>query len=199
MSTTTTFATASLATIKSFLTENAAEAGLASAMKFDGWRISDVRAYAERVQALREAGYTAAIAPRTVDAAEQQVADERAAEAARVADEAATAAELMALVEAQVAAASTENDNEAGRPRWQRRPSAGGVAKLAKLVQHVGGGDEVRIDVAALEACDVTVTWLSVMQAWTEVGGVWLQAAMQLGYTVVSGKRMEHVTLRRAA
>lgn len=193
-----TFATAALSDIKSFLAANAADAGLASAMKYDGWKVADVRTYAEQVQALRDAGYTAAITPRTVAAATQQLADERAAaEAARVAAEVATAAELLAMVEAQVAAASTGSDDS--RPRWQRRPSAGGVAKLAKLVEHVGAGDEVRIDVAALEACDVTVTWLSVMQAWTEAGGVWMQAAMQLGYTVVSGKRMEHVTLRRAA
>jgi hypothetical protein len=201
---TTTFATAALSDIKSFLAANAADAGLASAMKFDGWKMADVREYADRVQALREAGYTAAITPRTVAAAEQQLVADVAAEdlawaaqAERMAAEAATAAELMAQVEAQVAAASNGSDDS--RPRWQRRPSAGGVAKLAKLVEHVGAGDEVRIDVAALEACDVTVTWLSVMQAWTEEGGVWLQAAMQLGYTVVSGKRMEHVTLRRAA
>jgi hypothetical protein len=103
----TTFATAALSDIKSFLAANTAEAGLASAMKFDGWKVADVRAYADRVQALRDAGFTAAITPRTVAAAEQQVADEcAAAEAAVVAAEAATAAELMAQVEAQVASVS---------------------------------------------------------------------------------------------
>ena len=149
MSTTTTFAAASLATIKSFLSDNAAEAGLASAMKFDGWRISDVRAYAERVQALREAGYTAAIAPRTVDAAEQQVADERATEAARVAAEAATAAELMAMVEAQVASATPKKKeqakgSDAHRSMLQRaiemgeRREDGSVVLTTSLLMEVG-------------------------------------------------------------
>lgn len=88
--TTSTFAAAALATIKTFLADSNADAGLASAMKYDGWRIAEVRAYADRVQALRAAGFTAAIAPRTVDAAEQQVAAERAAAEASKASKATT-------------------------------------------------------------------------------------------------------------
>jgi len=191
MSTTTTFAAASLATIKSFLSDNAAEAGLASAMKFDGWRISDVRAYAERVQALREAGYTAAIAPRTVDAAEQQVADERAAEAARVAAEAATAAELMALVEAKVATATTRR---AKRPHKVVKPSAGKVAQLAALCE---GKDEVTMNEEIALAAGLGVRWVRWSQGW-QAGFVFHAAALQVGFTVVSAGRKQ-VTLRRAA
>ena len=196
----TTFATAALTDIKSFLAANNAEAGLASAMKFDGWKVADVRSYADRVQALREAGYTVAITPRTVVAAEQQVADERtAAEAALVAAEAATAAELMALVEAQVVVSTTTTENEAGRPRWQREPNTATVAKLQALIEAAGGGDEVQLTSELLAAHGVAATWLSNAAAFTQEGGVRFVAALRCGYTVAEFKRSASITLRRAA
>lgn len=118
----TTFATASLAEIKSFLAANDAAAGLASAMKFDGWKMAEVRSYADRVQALRAAGCTSTITPSTVVVVEQQLADDRAAaEAAEQAPAPAapvdvlfqalaelSAADLLAQVEAQVSAATAK-------------------------------------------------------------------------------------------
>jgi hypothetical protein len=151
MSTTTnTFAAATLATVKSFLVAAEAYVGVPSAMKFDGWRITEVRAYAERVQVLRDGGFTGNIAPSIIDAAEQQVADDlAAAEAARVAAEAATAAELMALVEAQVASATPKKKeqakgSDAHRTMLQRaiemgeRREDGSVVLTTSLLMEVG-------------------------------------------------------------
>jgi hypothetical protein len=134
--TTTTFATASLADIRSFLAANNAEAGLASVMKFDGWKMADARGYADRVQALREAGFTAAITPRTVAAAEQQVADERAAaEAERVAAEAATAAELLAMVEAQVARSTSKRARKPAKADGEASGNRVRVSSLADALR----------------------------------------------------------------
>jgi hypothetical protein len=185
------FTNATLATIKSFLITNAADAGLASAMKFDGWNVSAVRTYAEQVQALRDAGYTAAITPRTVAAATQQVADERAAaDAARAAAEA-TAAELMALVNEQVAAATTPR---AKREHKTVNPSKGKVASLAALCN---GAEEVYMNEEIALAAGLGVRWVRWSQGWQE-GFVLHAAAMQVGYEVVSAGRKQ-VTLRRAA
>lgn len=200
MSTTTTitFATANFAALKSFLKSADAYVGVSSAMKFEGWSITDVRAYAERVQAVRAAGFDRALVPNSIQNAELRVAGERAAaEAARVAAEAATAAELMALVEAQVAASASEEG--AGRPRWQREPNAGTVAKLQALIEAAGGGDEVVLTAELMAEHNIAATWLSNAAAFTQDGGVRFVAALRCGYTVAEFKRSERITLRRAA
>lgn len=204
--TTTTFATANLAALKSFLVSADAYVGVSSAMKFDGWRITDVRAYAERVQALREAGYTAAIAPRTVDAAEQQVA----AEAARVASEqdaqlnalreaaaaklaSASVADLLAFVEAHVAATvparkarkTSAQPATDGSKAWSKvRPAH--RAQLAAAIERASVQDgHVYLTASDLLATGWGNTYAVHRSNWSKTmpGGL---VAMEAGYNAVT-------------
>jgi len=85
--TVSTIATATTEDIKFALTSMNAIAGVPSAMRFDGWKKADLAIYADRVKALRDAGYEAPVTPNTITAAEQQLEADRA-EAARAAVEA---------------------------------------------------------------------------------------------------------------
>jgi hypothetical protein len=194
---TTDLATVTVSALKTFLADNAADVGVASVLRFEGWKAADLRAYAVRVQALREAGFTAAITPRTVAAALQALADERAAaEAARVAAEAATAAELMALVDAQVAAATVT--------RGAVKASDKHVAMLqAAADAAMRDGDFLVLGSAVLMQCGWTAAYVNNRCNWgkTMRGGL---AAMAAGYEVSTRSDKAEpggfvVVLRRAA
>jgi hypothetical protein len=192
---TTDLATVTVSALKTFLADNAADVGVASFLRFEGWKANDLRAYAVRVQALREAGFTAAITPRTVAAAEQQVADERAAaEAARVAAEAATAAELMALVEAQVAGAKRPAKRTEGAKRM-----AGGTL-VEKLAAFMGEQPVVVLTVADRIALGLAQSAVTHRAYWAPCnpGGA---AAVALNAKVSSRKSSDgfDVVLVRAA
>lgn len=175
------FTNATLAALKSFLVANAADAGLASAMKFKSWKIADVRTYAEQVQALRDAGYVGDIAPYTVEAAIQQVANERAADEAAAAVAEATAAELMAMVNEQVEAASAAPKAKRAAPTVATDKFV--VQMKATLEQATVEGDVLVVGADALLACGWSRAYTTLRNGWskTKSGGL---AAASLGYAV---------------
>lgn len=213
----TTFVTASLAEIKSFLAANDAAAGLASAMKFDGWKMAEVRSYADRVQALRAAGCTSPITPSTVVAVEQQLADDRAAaEAAEAAKQAPapaapvdvlfealaelSAADLLAQVEAQVAMAAKGKAKRTTQTVVSDRFVEQMKATLAKATAE---GDMLVVGAATLLECGWSMAYTTRRTGWSKNmnGGM---AARQLGYAAQTRADAQQpggfvVVLRRAA